>query len=144
MAPNVAGGVAKTIRTPRAEAQLYAAKATEFADQARSAAEAGRHDAALLLSVHAAISAGDAVAVALAGLRSADPDHARAVDLLESVARGSEELKTRSRQMRSLLQKKNLVEYESRRTTAAEARDALARAERLVDWARTTVSSARF
>lgn len=133
----------KAIRTSRSEATLYLAKATQFADQARAALAAGSSDAALLLSIHAAISAGDAVTVALAGLRSADPDHARAVDLVESVARGSDEVRQRARQLSALLQKKNLVEYESRRSSAAEAKDAVARAGRLVDWAASTVAKAR-
>ena len=133
----------KTIRTPRVEASLYAAKAREFAAEASVAREATRYDAALLLSVHAAISSGDAVSVALAGLRSSDPDHFRAVDLLAGVVRDSEELTQRVRQMRALLQKKNVVEYESRRATAIEARDAVERAGRLVDWAEAIVAKAR-
>lgn len=134
---------AKVVKTPRSEAHLYLAKASEFAAAARAASEAERQDAALLLSVHAAINSADAVTVALAGVRSADPDHQRAVDLVGDVARGSEEIRQRAAQLRALLQKKNLVEYESRRSSPAEARDAVARAERLVAWARSTVVKAR-
>jgi hypothetical protein len=97
----------------------------------------------LLNAIHAAISALDAVTAALAGLRSADPDHQRAVDLLEEVASGSEEITTRVRQTRQLLARKNMVEYESRRATAKEARDAVERASRIVDWAAVTVRRAR-
>lgn len=136
-----AGG--KVVKTPRSEAHLYLSKASEFAAQARAASDSELHDAAVLLSVHAAISSADAVTVALAGLRSADPDHQRAVDLLGDVARGSEEIQQRAAQLRALLQKKNLVEYESRRSSPAEARDAVARAERLVAWARSTVVKAK-
>lgn len=133
----------KVIRTERSEAKLYAAKAKEFAEEARAAYEASRHDAALLLSVHAAISAGDAVGVALGGVRSGDPDHSRAVDLLSGVGRDSDDVTQRARQMRALLQKKNVVEYETRRATATEAKDAVERAQRLADWAAETVAKAR-
>jgi hypothetical protein len=39
----------------------------------------------MLNAVHAAISATDAVCVALAGRRSEDPDHQRAADLLQEI-----------------------------------------------------------
>lgn len=133
----------KTISVSRAESALYLAKAEQFVEEARTALAASRNDAAMLNAIHAAISAADAVTAALAGLRSADPDHQRAVDLLEEVATGSEEIKTRVRQTRQLLAKKNMVEYESRRATAKEARDATERASRIVDWAAVTVRRAR-
>src|SRR5947209_20509636 len=74
---------AKTVVTSRAEASVHLGKAEQFVEQARSALEGSRNDAAMLNAIHAAISAADAVAVALSGRRSAEPDHRRAVDLLE-------------------------------------------------------------
>lgn len=134
----------KTVSVARGESRLYLAKAEQFATEARTAFDASRHDAAMLNAIHAAISAADAVTAALAGLRCADPDHQRAVDLLEEVAGKSEEIKTRVRQMRRLLARKNIVEYESRRATVKETREAVERAARIVDWAVVTVSRARF
>ena len=134
----------KVVKIPRSGSRTYVTKAREFADAASVLLDRGHNDAALLIAIHAGISAADAAAVALAGLRSADPDHQRAADLLESAARGSEDVRTRSRQLRSLLQKKNLVEYESRRSTSAEARDAVQRADRLVAWAEQTVRGAKY
>lgn len=133
----------KSVSVARAEARLYAGKARQFLDEALAALEESRFDAALLNAIHAAISASDAVTVALAGRRSADPDHQRAADLLEEVAGRSEAIKTRARQLRTLLAKKNVVEYESRRTTAKEGKEAVDRATRLVDWADETVRRAR-
>ncbi|HSL81862.1 MAG TPA: hypothetical protein VLF66_03750 [Thermoanaerobaculia bacterium] len=72
----------------RAEARLYLAKAEQFVTEAHAALEGSRHDAALLNAIHGAISAVDAVTAALSGLRSADPDHQRSVELLEEVASG--------------------------------------------------------
>lgn len=134
--------IGKTVSASRAEGRLYVEKATQFLVEAQTAIEQSRHDAAMLNAIHAAISASDAATSSLAGRRSADPDHQRAVDLLEEVAGGSEEIKARVKQMRLLLAKKNVVEYESRRATAKEAKEAVQRAERIVRWADETVRRA--
>jgi HEPN domain-containing protein len=133
----------KAIITPRAEAKLYLAKAAQFLEEARSAAAHSRHDASMLNAIHAAISGADAVTVALAGRRSADPDHQRAVDLLEEVAGQSAPIRARARQLSMLLAKKNVVEYEARRATQKEMAEALERASRIIGWARDTVQQAR-
>ncbi len=75
----------KTVQTPRSEARLYLAKAQQFCAEATAAINSSRNDAAMLNAVHAAISGADAVCVALAGRRSADPDHQRAADLLQEI-----------------------------------------------------------
>lgn len=133
----------KTVPAARAEARKYRGKAEQFMDEAHVALDAGRTDAAMLNAIHAAISAVDAVSVALGARRSADPDHQRAVDLLEEIAGRSEAVRRRARQLRLLLAKKNAVEYESRRATAKEAAEAVDRAGRLVGWARETLEDAR-
>lgn len=133
----------KSVTMRRGDAALYLAKATQLAEEAQLALGGSRYDAAILNSIHAGISAADGVTVALAGRRSTDPDHQRAADLLEEVGRGSESISDRVKQLRGLLAKKNQVEYESRRTTAKEAADAVARAERMVQWAHEVVQRAR-
>ncbi len=134
--------VRKTVVASRAEARLYLEKAQQFLEEARSAVGSSRHDASMLTAIHAGISAADAVAVALAGRRSADPDHQRAIDLLEEIVGSSESVKTHVRQLRMLLAKKNVVEYESRQASAKEAADAVERADRVIAWARETVRRA--
>jgi len=133
----------KTVAASRTEASLYLGKAEQFAEESQRALDDSRHDAAMLTAIHAAISAADAVAVALAGRRSVDPDHQRAVDFLEEVGRGSEAIGARVTQLRALLSRKNEVEYESRRATGREADDAVTRAARIVEWARETIRRAR-
>ncbi len=133
----------KTVPVARSEARKYLEKAEQFLTEARAAFDGGRHAAAMLNAIHAAISGADAVSVALGGGRSADPDHQRAVDLLEEIARGSGAIGARARQLRVLLARKNAVEYESRRATAKEAGDAVERAVRIVTWARQTVDEAK-
>ncbi len=133
----------KTAQVRRGEAQLYLDKAVQFIEQARSGLDSGRYDAVLLDAIHAAISSTDAATVALAGVRSADPDHQRAADLLEEVAASAPEGRERVRQLRSLLARKNAVEYESRKASAKDARDGVERAGRIVDWAKDVVAKAR-
>jgi len=59
----------------------------QFLAEADTAATANRPDAAMLCAIHAAISAADAVTIGLSQLRSTDPNHAAAADLLRSAAR---------------------------------------------------------
>lgn len=129
----------RTTDTPRRDAKAFVAKAEEFLRAAERAASAGDHDAALLAAIHTAITANDAVCATLLGRRSSDPDHQRAADLLESAEERVPEVAQHARQLRSLLKKKNLVEYEARRATAAESRDALERAQRFVAWCHVVV-----
>ncbi len=134
---------AKPVTTSRGDASLYLAKGKQFLEAAQLALKGSRPDAAMLNSIHAAISAADAVTVALSGRRSADPDHQRVADLLEEVGGRSESITSRVKQLRALLAKKNQVEYESRQARAGEAADAVARALRFVEWAAETVERAK-
>lgn len=133
----------KSVETSRSEARLYLEKAKQFSAEALTAMKSSRNDAAMLNAIHAAISATDAVCVALAGRRSSDPDHQRAADLLQEIGGESRPIAEHVRQLRMLIAKKNVVEYESRRATAKEASDAARRAERFVAWADRTLESAR-
>src|SRR5256886_14893882 len=96
---------AKTVSASRGEAALYLGKAKQFVEAARVALKNSRHDAGMLNAIHAAISAADAVAVALSGRRSSDPDHQCAVDLLEQVGGKSQSFTARVTQLRALLAK---------------------------------------
>lgn len=133
----------KTAQIRRGEARLYLDKAVQFIEQARAGLDADRNDAALLDAIHAAISGTDAATVALAGVRSTDPDHQRAADLLDEVAESTPEGRARARQLRALLARKNTVEYESRKASAKDARDGVERAGRIVDWAKEILARAR-
>ena len=131
--------IGRTADAPRRDASAFLQKAEEFLRASVRAGEAGDHDATMLASIHAAITANDAVCVALLSKRSIDQDHQRAVDLLESVGERAPGVGIRAGQLRALLKKKNLVEYEARRASVAEARDAVERATRFVAWARDLV-----
>ena len=133
----------KRVSLPASLGRTYLAKAEQFRANARAALGAGLPDAALLDAVHAGISAADAVTVALGGVRSTDPDHARLADLVEETAGTGEETRLHAKQLRLLIGKKNLVEYEARRVQSAEASDGVERADRLVAWATTIVERAK-
>ena len=129
--------------TPRQKGPIYLAKANDFAATAEEALAAGRLDGALLCAVHAAISATDAVCVALDGRRSVEADHQRAADLLEDIGGRSDDIKERVRQLRGLLRMKNLVEYEARAVTPKEADDGVKRCRRLLEWAQAELVRAK-
>jgi HEPN domain-containing protein len=133
----------KTTQVRRGEAWLYLDKAIQFIEQARTGLDADRNDAALLDAIHAAISGTDAATIALAGVRSTDPDHQHAADLLVEVAGSAPESRERAHQLRTLLARKNTVEYESRKASVKDARDGLERASRIVDWAKEVLAKAR-
>lgn len=133
----------KTAQVRRGEARLYLDKAIQFIEQARAGLDADRYDAALLDAIHAAISGTDATTIALAGVRSTDPDHQRAADLLEEVAASAPDARQRARQLRALLARKNTVEYESRKASVKDARDGVERAGRIVEWASEVLHQAR-
>lgn len=133
----------KAHHVDKPKARTYLGKANEFLAAAKAAHDAQQNDAALLLAIHSAISACDAVTVAFAGVRSTDPDHLKAADLLETVARQSTDIRERANQLRGLLKMKNLVEYEDRRVSPQEADTGTKRAERLAIWAAAQVDRAR-
>lgn len=122
---------------------MLIAKALEFLSLARDSEAAGHADAALLASVHAAITANDGICVALLGRRSSETDHMQAAALLEQAAHLEEGVAVRARQFRSLLESKSPVAYEARRARASEARDGVVRATRFVEWAVTVVDRAK-
>lgn len=133
----------KTHEVPRTRARSYLAKSKEFLEASTASLSSGRHDAALLLAIHAGLSACDAVTVALRGVRSIEADHLRAADLLEAGGRDAADVHQHAAQLRGLLKVKNLVEYEDRRVSGREAETGTKRAERLVNWAVAVLERAR-
>lgn len=111
-------------------------KAEGHLAQALEAVAAARWDTAVLLAVHAGISATDAVCIARHGLRSISQAHTDQVRLIRQLFPGDDEVKKASDQLAALLDRKNTVEYEGRLSQAHDAETATKHAERLVAWAR--------
>ncbi len=121
--------------TSRAQAANYLKKAEGHLSQALEALAAGRWDTAVLLAVHAGISAADSVCIAHHGLRSVSQTHMDQVRLIRNLFPGDDTAKKASDQLAALLDRKNTVEYEGRLCQAHDAETATKHAERLLAWA---------
>jgi HEPN domain-containing protein len=96
----------------------------------------GHWEAAGINAVHCAISANDAVLVALRGIRPASKDHKDAVRILQSQFK-EEDAQTAAKRLGTIISKKSRVEYEQKRLTEKEARDIVLDAQRFLEWAKT-------
>ena len=122
--------------TSPAQAENYLRKAENHLASALEAAAAERWDTAVLLSVHAAISAADAVCVSAFGVRSISPTHMDQVRLIRELFPDVDEARKASDQLAALLDRKNTVEYEARPSQPNDAQVAVKHADRVVAWAR--------
>ncbi len=120
-------------------ARNYLEKAEQHLGLARQALTRERWDSAVLLAIHAAINAADAVCVKRAGMRSTGEPHAEAIRLLTQLFPKDEAARKAGSQLSALIDKKNTVEYDARRCTLGEATTAVDRADRLVRWAQGAV-----
>lgn len=115
------------------DVRAYAAKAEEYLEAAGDAFESGRYNAATSAAIHAGINAADAITGSLRGMRSSDPDHSRAVDLLEASGKDG---KDASKHLARLLPLKTKAEYDPGMVSRSKAESALKSASRLVEIAR--------
>lgn len=119
-----------------AQAVNFLRKAESHLASALEAAAGERWDTAALLSVHAAISAGDATCVARAGVRPVSQTHMDQVRLIQQLFSNDDEARKVSSQLAALLDRKNTIEYEARLSRREDAEIAVKQAERIVNWAR--------
>jgi hypothetical protein len=112
----------------------YFSKALQFSKSMHSAFSDGNWDATGLSAVHTAISINDALTASRANIRSAGPKHDDAVRLFLRyyTDRESEEA---GKDLKWLINKKSIVEYEARAITEKEAKEAVERADRLLEFA---------
>lgn len=130
----------RTERLPKAKAGTYLRKAAEFSRAALRAAEAGDWNAVGLNSVHAVISALDALTTYYLQERSRSQDHGDALLLAERIDLPG--VRARVRQAEEVLRAKNLVEYEARSLERAEAEAMQKKAQRLLAWVGEQVEGA--
>lgn len=119
----------------RPDIPKYFRKALQFSKSMHAAFSEGDWDSTGLLAVHTAISTNDALTASRAGVRSAGPKHDDAVRLFLAhyTDSASEEA---AKQLKWLIGKKSLVEYEARAFSEREAEEAVERADRLLEFAR--------
>ncbi len=114
--------------------KIYLSKAKEFLEGAKLLAENEEWNSSAVLSVHAVISACDAICARFLQLRHSGADHMQAVELLRNLPIDRGETKTKLKQATRVISMKNASEYEDRLIKQGDAQEMLRDAERLVKW----------
>jgi hypothetical protein len=126
---------------PETDWKNYLAKAGQFNETAQDAYRKENWNAVGLNAVHAAISANDALTVNLKKIRSASEKHGDAAGLLLETLPDDKEAKIFAKHLIWLINRKNLIEYESRLFYAKEAETALKHADRFLAWAKSKLGN---
>ncbi|MEK7849354.1 MAG: hypothetical protein AAB213_00825 [Candidatus Omnitrophota bacterium] len=122
----------------RVRAADYLKKASDNYEQMLVAFNALNWNAAATLAVQCAISSADAICVHEKGMRSISQDHLDVCDLVAGLPlEGAQE---KSRQLRKIIARKNLVQYECRSVHKADAGEMVKATTRVYQWAREIVS----
>jgi HEPN domain-containing protein len=126
------GAGPRTEHLPPSEHRRYLEKSLEFAETARAALDDERLNSAGLESVHAVISACDALTIFHLGVRSRGKDPSEVLELLRRIQ--LEGLDKTREQVLGVLAIKNSVEYGGEGLSVGAASRAVARAVRIVEW----------
>ena len=116
----------------RSAAEDYLKKATDNYQQMLSAVQTDNFNAAATLALQCVISSADAICVFEKGIRSISQDHLDVCDLVASVP--IEEARSKSRLLRKIIAKKNLIQYERRSIRKHEALQVVKSATRFYQW----------
>ncbi len=111
----------------------YFKKAEEFLSTMQDSLIKGKWNAAGLNAIHSAISASDALLVALHGVRSRSPKHDDIIRLISSLVHHKEREQNLTH-LRNLISMKNVVEYDQRLITGSEATSLSKHAQRYFNW----------
>ncbi|TAN60685.1 HEPN domain-containing protein [bacterium] len=121
----------------RSAAKDYLKKAADNYEQMLLAFNASNWNAAATLAVQCAISSADAVCVYGKGVRSISQDHFDVCDLVAGLPlEGAEE---KYRQLRKVIARKNLVQYECRSINKSDADEMVKVTARFYQWVRETI-----
>ena len=115
----------------------YLKKAADNYEQMLTAFNASNWNAAATLAVQCAISSADAICVNEKGVRSVSQDHLDVCDLVASLP--LEDAQEKSRQLRKIVARKNLVQYECRSVHKADADEIVKVTTRVYQWVRETI-----
>ena len=121
----------------RSTAYDYLKKAADNYKQMLVAFNASNWNAAATLAVQCAISSADAVCVYGKGVRSISQDNFDVCDLVAGLS--LEEVQEKSRQLRKIVARKNLVQYECRGVHKADADEMVKVTTRFYQWVRETI-----
>ncbi len=121
----------------KSKAADYLKKASDNYEQMLVAFHAQNWNAAATLAVQCAISSADAACVHEKGMRSISQDHLDVCDLVAGLPlEGAQE---RSRQLRKIIARKNLVQYECRSVHKGDADEMVKVTTRVYQWVREQV-----
>lgn len=121
----------------RSAASDYIKKAEDNYLQMLSAIHSGNHNAASTLAIQCIISSADAVCVFEKGIRSVSQDHFDVCDLVASLP--AEEALEKSKLLKKVITKKNLVQYERRNIFRDEALEIVKITARFYQWVQECV-----
>ncbi|HBG62185.1 MAG: hypothetical protein A2Y03_00665 [Omnitrophica WOR_2 bacterium GWF2_38_59] len=122
----------KVRQEDRSAASAYLKKASDNYDQMLAALHASNWNAAATLAVQCAISSADAICVREKGVRSISQDHLDVCDLVKQLPiKDSDE---KSKQLRKVIIKKNVVQYESRSARKSDADEMVKVTTRFYQW----------
>jgi HEPN domain-containing protein len=110
----------------------YLKKASDNYDQMLKAFHAENWNAAATLAVQCVISSADAICVFDKGIRSVSQDHLDVCDLIAQLPReGAQE---KAKQLRKVIIRKNMVQYECRSMHRSDADDMVKVTTRFYQW----------
>ena len=122
----------KVKQESRSAAGDYLKKASDNYDQMLAAFSASNWNAAATLAVQCAISSADAICVHEKGVRSVSQDHLDVCDLVAQLTlEGADE---KSKQLRKIIVRKNMVQYECRSVHKADADEMVKVTARVYQW----------
>jgi HEPN domain-containing protein len=127
----------KTKKEEKSSVSGYLKKAADNYDQMLAAYNASNWNAAATLAVQCAISSADAICVYEKGVRSISQDHLDVCDLVSQLPlKGASE---KAKQIRKVIMRKNMVQYESRSVRKSDADDMVKVTTRVYQWVRETI-----
>jgi hypothetical protein len=129
-------GKFKIGKSSKEEYKKFLKKAEEFCDVMQQSLMREKWNAAGLNAIHTGISANDALLTFNFGLRSISPKHDDAVKLLISML-NRDDTEKKAKHLRRLISVKNLVEYDGRLLSKAEAESLAKHADRFLMWVRS-------
>jgi uncharacterized protein (UPF0332 family) len=127
----------RTRSVDRSKYRNYLLKAEEFLDTAKDAFERARYNASVLNSVHAIISAADALLVFVKGFRCAGTRHEEAVELFSGIFTGEPEHEKNVSCFGTILSVKNKAEYLEVLLSSEDATNALRDAARFLSYVKS-------
>jgi len=122
----------------KSAASEYLKKAADNYDQMLAAYNASNWNAAATLAVQCAISSADAICVHEKQVRSISQDHLDVCDLVAQLP--FKDAGEKAKQIRKVIMRKNMVQYESRSVRKSDADDMVKVTTRVYQWVRETIT----